>query len=1010
MKLQHLVFAILLLVMILCLPAAVNALGPAPDQLADQGQTAQVGPVRPDVTPQEGANAGWWLAAPASQPAATPQPHPILNDVRVRRAIAYCTDKAALLAPVYPGLTAEQRQAMIAATFFRPSSWAYTTPATVYPYAPATGQDLLEQTGWHLADGATYRTRDGKELVLTLRTTTSSFRVTFLTVFEAQMRDCGIRVIREHRDATWFFGTDTLTGIHVRDFELSVFSWLIQDSDPDGQTLYACDAIPMPVNDWQGQNYGGWCNAAASSAIVTATDTALSQQQRKAAYAVVIDAAATDLPYLPLFWRFDPVTGEITEWLEHIDFNLETYSQDVEVSPAEETTLTTTDYAGNTGSVVVPAGAVTQTAALSYYPLVASAYPTPEGMAMIEPFRLTAALQGVPQATFDFSVPVTLTVGYNDKGTATLYEDTLNLYRWKEGVGWQPAQDSCPEGQRYFNLDLATNTATVQICTLSEFALLGAAKHTVYLPLTLKNYSPPLRIGFGSNPTSLDPQNSSFSGEISVLSLIYEGLTRLDENLQTVPGAAESWAYNPTATELTFTLRAGLQYGDGTPLNAQRFAYSILRTVDPTIRGPYRSITDEIVGAEAYRTADVDQLTPAELQQLHDAVEVRALDSGGQPCASYTQADCRNLKLQFTRPAPYFHTIMSLFVTFPAKEELIAAGGDEWWKTPQYQIGNGPFVMTGSTPGAQVSFAPNQRYWKGQAAYEIEYRYMVESGALFAAYQANQLDIIPLSALNRNTVEGDPVLRGQLLTYPGTCTYALMFHNRKEPFTDHKVREAFAYALDRERFVREILAGGGSPTLTWIPKGVPGYDASETRWGYNPDLARQALAASSYGSAANLPQVTAIFVDSTGSRARWSWLIDRFREVLGIEVVFNPVSSDVYSNLTPQMYILGWCGDYPDPQNWLSTYWRTGTFGARVGYSNPAVDALLAQADAERDQATRMALYAQAQQMVTADLPAAYMWNNLNAYLVKPRVQGIKTTPQDSDWAGSHAPLSITLH
>jgi len=391
-------------------------------------------------------------------------------------------------------------------------------------------------------------------------------------------------------------------------------------------------------------------------------------------------------------------------------------------------------------------------------------------------------------------------------------------------------------------------------------------------------------------------------------------------------------------------------------------------------------------------------------------VEVRALDSEGQPCASYTQADCRILKLQFTRPAPYFHTIMSLLVTFPAKEELIAAGGDEWWRTPQYQIGNGPFVMTDNAPGAQISFSPSQRYWKGQAAYEIEYRYMAESGALFAAYQANQLDISPLSPLYRGTVEGDPVLRGQLLTYPGSCTYALMFHNLQEPFTDRKVREAFAYALDRERWVRDILAGGGSPTLTWIPKGFPGYDASETRWGYDPELARQALAASSYGSAANLPQVTATFVDNAGNRARWSWLIDRFREVLGVEVASNPVPSDVYSSLPHQMYILGWCSDYPDPQNWLSTYWRTGAFGGRIGYSNPAVDALLAQADAERDQATRMALYAQAQQMVTADLPAAYMWNNLNAYLVKPRVQGIKTTPQDSDWAGSNAPLSITLH
>ena len=146
-------------------------------------------------------------------------PHPILSDVRVRRAIAYCTDKAGLLASVYPGLTAEQRQALIADTFIRPTSWAYTAPATVYPYAPATGQDLLEQAGWQLAPGATYRTRDGKELVLTLRTTTSGFRRTLLSVFETQMQECGIHLIREHLNATWFFGSNSApTGHHSAGF------------------------------------------------------------------------------------------------------------------------------------------------------------------------------------------------------------------------------------------------------------------------------------------------------------------------------------------------------------------------------------------------------------------------------------------------------------------------------------------------------------------------------------------------------------------------------------------------------------------------------------------------------------------------------------------------------------------------------------------------------------------------------------------------------------------------
>jgi oligopeptide transport system substrate-binding protein len=545
---------------------------------------------------------------------------------------------------------------------------------------------------------------------------------------------------------------------------------------------------------------------------------------------------------------------------------------------------------------------------------------------------------------------------------------------------------------------------------LNKYALMGVGTHVVYLPLVLKNYPLPLRINLSSYPATLDPQKGSWVNETSNMRLIYEGLTDLDENLQTVQGAAESWVYNANATELTFTLRGGLQYSDGTPLNAKRFAYSILRNIDPATNGEYASITDEIMGAEAYRNADVAHLTPAQLQQLRDAVEVRALDANGQPCTSYTQADCRTLRLRFERPAPYFHTVMSLWVTFPAKEELIAAGGSEWWRSPQYQIGNGPFVMTVNTADTLTRFTPNARYWRGRATYGIEYHYITDSAAAFAAYRADQFDIIALAAADRGAVEADPVLKQQLLTYPGSCTFALMFHNLKPPFTDPKVRQAFAYAIDREAWVHDILAGGGSPTLTWIPKGYPGYDANETRWGYNPELAQQALAASSYGSAANLPTVTATFVDTPRNQARWGWFLNRFQQVLGVQVISDPESSEVYNSTSHQMYLQAWCADFPDPQNWLSTYWRTSsTFAARVGYSNPAVDAVLDQADAEPNQATRMALYAQAQQMITTDLPAAYMYNNLNAYLVKPRVQGIKTTPQDSDWAGSMVPLGITL-
>ena len=86
-----------------------------------------------------------------------------------------------------------------------------------------------------------------------------------------------------------------------------------------------------------------------------------------------------------------------------------------------------------------------------------------------------------------------------------------------------------------------------------------------------------LRINLGSWPDIIDPQKSSFVNEIAHLKLIYEGLTKFNAKLETVPGAAEKWEYNADATGLKFTLRKDLKYSDGSLLNAKRFEYSILR-------------------------------------------------------------------------------------------------------------------------------------------------------------------------------------------------------------------------------------------------------------------------------------------------------------------------------------------------------------------------------------------------------------------------------------------------
>jgi hypothetical protein len=226
-------------------------------------------------------------------------PHPILSDIVVRQAIAQCINRDELIASVYPYVADDVKPTLRMDTFIPKSHWAYSGGYTDYAYDPAAASASLEAAGWVDADGDGVREKDGNSLSLKFTTTTAQFRQTWAAVAEQNLKDCGIQIIRLHTPASWWFG-DT-TGLSRRDFELGAFAWVGQ-TNPSGRTLYACNQIPLPSNNWEGQNYMGWCNEEASKAIVAANNT-LVQAERIAAYDIVQKHFSADMVSLPLFQR-----------------------------------------------------------------------------------------------------------------------------------------------------------------------------------------------------------------------------------------------------------------------------------------------------------------------------------------------------------------------------------------------------------------------------------------------------------------------------------------------------------------------------------------------------------------------------------------------------------------------------------------------------------------------------------------------------------------------------------
>lgn len=248
-------------------------------------------------------------------------PHPILSDVRIRQAMAYCTNKIDIIKAAYPLLSDEEAKTLEMDTFIPKVHWAYAGDENItqYPFDIEKGKALLEEAGWTLPEGGDVRVnQNGEELALKLTLTNAQYRQNWGAAWENQMADCGIRILRFHVPGPWLYG-DT-TGLARRDFEIAAFAWVGQ-MDPGGRDLYACDQIPTSENGWAGQNQFGWCNEAASKGIVKANNT-LEKEERIEAYKVVQQEYTKDLPGIPLFNHtetfaynanltgFDPKPGE----------------------------------------------------------------------------------------------------------------------------------------------------------------------------------------------------------------------------------------------------------------------------------------------------------------------------------------------------------------------------------------------------------------------------------------------------------------------------------------------------------------------------------------------------------------------------------------------------------------------------------------------------------------------------------------------------------------------------
>ena len=444
------------------------------------------------------------------------------------------------------------------------------------------------------------------------------------------------------------------------------------------------------------------------------------------------------------------------------------------------------------------------------------------------------------------------------------------------------------------------------------------------LALLLATPSDTMVVGNLADPVSLDPHRATDMVSAAIVSNVCDTLVRWKPDGSRPEAAlATTWATLDNRA-WTFTLREGVRFHDGAPLDA-----------------------DAVV-------ANFEHMRNEGL--FHGAAE---------------RVGPHIVSITLERPsAALLATLSQPFLSLQSPLALRHKG------EPVLPVGTGPFRLAAAAPGS-VELVANPGYWGGKPRLSrVVFRRFPSEEALAAALASGDVDVT--AALGQARVaelRRDPSL--SLDSTPGLNIAFLSVNNERAPFSDVRVRQALTRAIDRHGLVQGILGGHGIPARNPLPPLLWGYNARGKELALDRPTARRLLAE------AGFPRGFATTLMTVSSPRPYMpaplRLAERIRADLaevGIEARPREVSSwaEYVSRGSQGDYdlaVLGWQADTADPNDFLSALLSADSIGTtnRSRYRSPAMDALLKRGRMATQAEERLQVYREAQELFQRDMP-----------------------------------------
>lgn len=490
-----------------------------------------------------------------------------------------------------------------------------------------------------------------------------------------------------------------------------------------------------------------------------------------------------------------------------------------------------------------------------------------------------------------------------------------------------------------------------------------------------------ISLNAGMEPTGLNTLTSTYAIEFSLFMHMYENLVTLDDDDNTVPGAAESWDYDEDTLTYTFHLRKDGVWTNGDPVTAKDFEFAWSQALNPEVASDYAYFLYFIKNAEKYFNGEV----------AWDEVGVKVVDD-------YT------LEVTLEQPTPYALFLFSFGTLAPVNQRFYEAVGADLYSTEaQYFCTNGPFALTEWSHNDKIVMQKNDA-WHGAADVEVEeidWKIITDANAALSSFLAGDLDMVGLGT--GELIKQAEAAGATIQSYTDGTSFYIYFNNNDQYLSNVNLRRALFNAIDEQKEIDTVWQNDNEPMTSFTAPGVSATDgtsfAGKVGELYAPsrdqEKAKEYLATALSELGCTVDDLSAHLSidcgDSPTSIAEASFYQEQWRQVLGIEVAVNSmITKQGSQNRKTGNYVMsitGWGPDYNDPNTFLDL-WVTDGGNNQTGFSNERYDELIDLASKETDLEKRESYFIECEQIIADQLPIGPAFWRAPSYACSDKIKG----------------------